>query len=58
MESRWLQEEDIAMSIDCGEEDWRRLHDIRLNGQVGTTGRSSWAAGWATPSGRAATRGT
>ena len=34
LESRWLQEEDIAMSIDCGEEDWRRLHDIRLNGQV------------------------
>ena len=34
MESRWLQEEDIAMSIDCGEEDWRRLHDIRLDGQV------------------------
>ena len=33
MESRWLQEEDIAMSIDCGEEDWRRLHDIRLDGQ-------------------------
>ena len=34
MESRWLQEEDIAMSIDCGEEDWRRLHDIRLDGQL------------------------
>ena len=34
LESRWSPEEDIAMAIDCGEEDWRRLHDIRLNGQV------------------------
>ena len=34
VEGRWSPEEDIAMSIDCGEEDWRRLHDIRLNGQV------------------------
>ena len=34
--ARWGgQEEDCAMSIDCGEEEWRRLHDIRLNGQVG-----------------------
>ena len=33
-EGRWLPEEDFAMAIDCGEEDWRRLHDIRLNGQV------------------------
>ena len=22
------------MSVDCGEEEWRRLHDIRLNGQM------------------------
>ena len=34
LECRWSPEEDIAMSIDCGEEDWRRLHDIRLNGPV------------------------
>jgi len=34
LDCRWSPEEDIAMSIDCGEEDWRRLHDIRLNGQV------------------------
>ena len=34
LEVRWSPEADIAMSIDCGEEDWRRLHDIRLNGQV------------------------
>ena len=33
LDCRWSPEEDIAMSIDCGEEDWRRLHDIRLNGQ-------------------------
>jgi len=34
---RWAPEEkyeDIAMSVDCGEEEWRRLHDIRLNGHV------------------------
>jgi hypothetical protein len=34
MELRWAPEEDIAMSVDCGEEEWRRLHDIRLNGQM------------------------
>jgi len=34
MDLRWAPEEDIAMSVDCGEEDWRRLHDIRLNGQL------------------------
>ena len=35
LDARWGgQEEDCAMSIDCGEEEWRRLHDIRLNGQV------------------------
>ena len=34
MELRWTPEEDIAMSVDCGEEEWRRLHDIRLNGQM------------------------
>jgi len=34
MELRWTPEEDIAMSVDCGEEEWRRLHDIRLNGQL------------------------
>jgi len=34
MEVRWAAEEDIAMSVDCGEEEWSRLHDIRLNGQL------------------------
>jgi len=34
MDLRWAPEEDIAMSVDCGEEEWRRLHDIRLNGQM------------------------
>lgn len=34
MDLRWSPEEDIAMSVDCGEEEWRRLHDIRLNGQL------------------------
>ena len=29
MDLRWAPEEDIAMSVDCGEEEWRRLHDIR-----------------------------
>lgn len=34
LDQRWAPEEDIAMSVDCGEEEWRRLHDIRLNGQM------------------------
>jgi len=34
MDLRWAPEEDIAMSVDCGEEEWRRLHDIKLNGQM------------------------
>ena len=34
MDLRWAPEEDIAMSVDCGEEEWSRLHDIRLNGQL------------------------
>ena len=29
MDLRWAPEEDIAMSVDCGEEEWRGLHDIR-----------------------------
>ena len=29
MDLHWAPEEDIAMSVDCGEEEWRRLHDIR-----------------------------
>ena len=34
MDLRWAPEEDIAMSVDCGEEEWSRLHDMRLNGQL------------------------
>lgn len=30
---RWT-EEDIMMLVDSGEEEWQRLHDIRMNGQV------------------------
>jgi hypothetical protein len=30
----WLPEEDSFMSVDSNEEEWYRLSDIRLNGQV------------------------
>nr|CAD7429802.1 unnamed protein product [Timema monikensis] len=30
----WVPEEDSLMSVDNNEEDWYRLNDIRLNGQV------------------------
>lgn len=30
----WIPEEDSLMSVDTNEEEWYRLSDIRLNGQV------------------------
>jgi hypothetical protein len=30
----WVPEEDSLMSVDTNEEEWYRLNDIRLNGQV------------------------
>lgn len=30
----WPLDEDTHMSVDSMEEEWLRLHDIRLNGQV------------------------
>lgn len=34
MDLQWNAEDDIAMSVDSGEDEWHRLHDIRLNGQL------------------------
>jgi hypothetical protein len=34
LELSWPLEDDVAMSVDSGEEEWQRLHDIRLNGQL------------------------
>jgi len=34
MDLVWCAEDDVAMSVDSGEEEWHRLHDIRLNGQL------------------------
>ena len=34
MDAEWERKEVILMSIDNCEEDWSRLHDVRLNGQV------------------------
>lgn len=34
MDLSWPLEDDVAMSVDSGEEEWQRLHDIRLNGQL------------------------
>lgn len=33
----WPPDEDTHMSVDSMEEEWLRLHDIRLNGQVRTS---------------------
>lgn len=31
---KWIVNEDISMCIDSNEDDWSRLHDIRLNGSI------------------------
>ena len=41
MDLHWSPEDDVAMSVDSGEEEWHRLHDIRLNGQLLGNGSSS-----------------
>ena len=42
MDPVWSGEDDVAMSVDSGEEEWHRLHDIRLNGQMlGEWGKDS-----------------
>ncbi|XP_055952548.1 SPRY domain-containing protein 3-like isoform X2 [Argiope bruennichi] len=32
LDMRWMPEEDMSMCIDSNEEEWSRLHDIKLNG--------------------------
>lgn len=32
--AKWKQEDDVLMCIDSSEEEWSRLHDIKLNGMV------------------------
>ncbi|XP_042898988.1 SPRY domain-containing protein 3 [Parasteatoda tepidariorum] len=32
--SKWTPEEDMSMCIDSNEEEWSRLHDIKLNGSI------------------------
>lgn len=34
LDIKWIPEEDMLMCIDSNEEDWSRLHDIRLNGSI------------------------
>ena len=34
LEARWDQSEVILMSIDNCDEEWARLHDVRVNGPV------------------------
>ena len=34
LDAQWEHSEVILMSIDNCEEEWARLHDIRINGQV------------------------
>lgn len=34
LDAKWEHSDVILMSIDSCEEDWARLHDVRVNGQV------------------------
>lgn len=34
LDLNWVPEEDTLMSVDNNEDEWYRLNDIRLNGQV------------------------
>lgn len=34
LDVNWMPEDDMLMCIDSNEDDWSRLHDIRLNGSV------------------------
>ena len=34
LEAEWQYEELILMAVDSGEEEWSRLHDVKLNGMV------------------------
>ncbi|KAK3101514.1 hypothetical protein FSP39_004141 [Pinctada imbricata] len=34
LEAEWHYEDLVLMAIDDGEEDWSRLHDVRLNGMI------------------------
>lgn len=35
LDADWVNEESMLMAVDHCEDDWKRLHDIRLCGQVG-----------------------
>ena len=35
LDAQWEHSDVILMSIDNHEEEWARLHDVRINGQVG-----------------------
>ena len=39
LEAEWQYEDLVLMAIDDGEEDWSRLHDVRINGMVSTKDR-------------------
>lgn len=34
LEAEWVYEELVHMAVDSGEEEWSRLHDVKLNGMV------------------------
>ena len=36
LDAEWHYEELILMAVDSGEEEWSRLHDVKLNGMVRT----------------------
>lgn len=42
LDAKWEHSDVILMSIDSCEEDWARLHEVRVNGQV--TAPGDWSA--------------
>ncbi|KAL8603792.1 hypothetical protein ACOMHN_058527 [Nucella lapillus] len=44
LQADWETHESMQMAVDHCEDDWKRLHDVRLCGQVG--GWSVWGGGW------------
>ena len=42
LEAEWQYEELIHMAVDSVEEEWSRLHDVKLNGAVIHTWSSSY----------------
>lgn len=42
LDAEWQYEELVHMAVDSGEEEWSRLHDVKLNGMVSTWFSQIW----------------